>query len=125
MKFKSLISLLVCTIVSSKMAIAGTVVCEGKVKVLSYHANNKLMIQLESMNAPVFFCSPDSQWSVSGTSYNTGAESCKIMYSTFLAAQMAGKVIKKMYFDGDQVPASCTSWNSWTEANIRYYVLDN
>lgn len=72
---------------------AGTLVCNGKVKDLSYHANNKLMIKLEGMNVPVFFCSPDSEWSISGTSYITGPEMCKTMYSTFLAAKMSGKTI--------------------------------
>ena len=36
-----------------------TIVCEGKIKVLSYHANNKFLLQLETMDHPVFFCDAD------------------------------------------------------------------
>jgi hypothetical protein len=105
------------------IANANTVVCQGKVDRLSYHANNKLMIKLDSMNQPVFFCSPDTEWSVSGTSYVTGPETCKTMYSTFLAAQMSGKTISSMYFDGDDVSASCSEWGTWKAANIRHFAL--
>jgi hypothetical protein len=125
MKLRILISVLMISALYSEAAITGTITCEGKVKTLAYHANNQLMIQLESMNAPVFFCSPDSEWSVSGTVYVTGPDSCKTMYSTFLAAQMSGKVIKSMYFDGDQTPASCSGWGNWSRANIRFYRLDD
>lgn len=103
---------------------AGTVVCEGTVDTLAYHANNKLMIKLSSMNRPVFFCSPDSEWTVAGTDYKTGPQSCQTLYSTFLAAQMAGKTLKNVYFDGDQVPASCNEWASWANANIRYFTVN-
>ncbi len=106
-------------------AVAGAVVCAGKVQTLGYHAQNKLMIKLDSMNVPVFFCSPDSEWSVPGTTYITGPNTCKTMYSTFLAAKMSGKTINALYFDGDQVPSECNGWNSWDTANIRHYVLDN
>ena len=104
---------------------AGTVVCSGKVAELAYHANNNFMIRLDSMNRAVFFCSPDSEFTVSGTAYVTGTETCKVLYSTFLSAKMAGKSINAMYFDGDQVPASCDGWTDWNSANIRYFTLDN
>jgi len=105
------------------VASANTIVCQGKVERLAYHANNRLMIKLESMNQPVFFCSPDSEWVVTGTSHKTGPETCKTMYSTFLAAQMSGKTISSMYFDGDDVPASCSEWGTWKVANIRHFAL--
>ncbi len=106
-------------------AIAGTVVCAGKVQTLAYHANNMLMIKLDSMNVPVFFCSPDSEWSVIGATNITGPNTCNTMYSTFLAAKMSGKTINAMYFDGDQVPSTCSGWGNWNKASIRYYALDN
>jgi hypothetical protein len=64
-------------LVLSSNAMAGTVVCEGTVDTLAYHANNKLMIKLSSMNRPVFFCSPDSEWTVAGTDYKTGPQNCQ------------------------------------------------
>ena len=106
-------------------AVSGTVVCSGKIQTLAYHANNSLMVKLDSMNFGVLFCSPDSEWSVSGTNYITGPESCKVMYSTFLAAKMSGKTIKTMYFDGDSVPATCDGWSNWSHANIRYYNFED
>jgi len=111
--------------VHSVLAAAGTVVCSGKVESLAYHANNRLMVKLDSMNVPVFFCSPDSEWIVTGTDHKTGPETCKAMYSTFLAAKMSGLAINNMYFDGDQVPSTCNSWGNWQQANIRYYSLNN
>jgi hypothetical protein len=123
MKYGNLIFSFMFVCVFSLRANAAELVCSGKVAVLSYHSNNQFMVQLESMNAPVFFCNPDAQWSVSGTTYITGPETCKAIYSTFLAAQMSGKIIHSLYFDGAQVPASCNSWGAWSNANIRHYQL--
>lgn len=107
---------------SASPAYAATLICGGKVEALSYHASNKLMIKLSSMNAPVFFCSPEHEWTVTGTAFKTGPETCKAFYATFLAAKVAGDTIKNMYFDGDQVPAACDAWSSWQSANIRHFV---
>ncbi|WP_372627601.1 hypothetical protein [Arsukibacterium sp.] len=103
---------------------ANGLVCAGEVETLSYHADSQLMIKLSSMNTPVFFCSPDNQWVVNGTAYKTSPQACQAMYSTFLAAKMAGKPVANMYFDGDQVPASCNGWSSWAKANIRHYLVN-
>jgi hypothetical protein len=105
-------------------AAAGSVVCSGIVETLAYHADNKLMVKLTSMNVPVFFCSPDSEWTVSGTTYKTGPQTCQTLYSTFLAAKMASKPIKNMWFDGSQVPSSCNGWSSWQSANIRNFLVE-
>ncbi|MBQ4890692.1 hypothetical protein J8L86_12600 [Shewanella sp. MMG014] len=100
-----------------------TLVCSGKVETLSYHAPNKLMIQLSDMNRPVFFCNPDAEWKVTGTSYITGPDTCKTLYATFLAIKMSDKVVESMYFDGAQVPSDCQSWESWNYANIRHFKI--
>ncbi len=102
---------------------AGTVVCSGKVAALSYHSPDNFMVQLDSMNKPVFFCSPDRLWTVSGTTYTTGPETCKTMYSTFLSAQMAGKRIESLYLDGDGTPATCDSFPNWANYNVRHYSI--
>ena len=100
---------------------AGTLICENtKVKKIAYHANNRLMVQLENMNTPVFFCNPETEWSVSGTSYKMGAETCKAVFSMFLSAKATGANISRVHFDGEQVPATCNSWQSWSSAVIRY-----
>ena len=110
-----------CWLVS--VAQAGTIVCSGKVAQLAFHASDRMMIRLDSMNTPVFFCSPESVYSVPGTSYTTGPETCKLLYSTYLSAQFANKTISSMYFDGDDVPQSCDSWGPWKSANIRFYSI--
>ncbi len=102
---------------------AETISCGGKITVLAYHSPDKFMLQLSSMNAPVFFCSPQNNWSVPGTQYTTGPETCKALYSTFLAAKVSGQTIESMYFDGDDVPKSCNSWVQWSNANIRYFFI--
>lgn len=100
---------------------AGTVVCGGTVVQLAYHANNSFMLRLSSMNAPVFFCNPDSNWTVTGAGgYATGPQTCKTLYATFLAAKLTGKSFGAVYFDGDSVPAACNAWGPWLSANIRY-----
>ncbi len=118
------IAVLVMTFSMSMSCYAADLVCSGKVEELSYHANNKFMLKLSSMNRAVFFCNPDSEWSVSGASYKTGPETCKMMYSTFLAAKTSGKEIKSVYFDGNEKPNSCSEFEPWSSVNIRYFRLD-
>jgi len=118
---KLLVSMLMACSLSAHSA---ALICSGTVEVLSYHANNKLMIKLSNMNTAVSFCSPDSEWVVSGTPYKTGPQTCQTLYSTFLAAKLAGKSVSNVYFDGDQVPASCNSWSNWSVANIRHFVIN-
>ena len=121
---KQILTLLTLAIASG-LVDAGTAVCSGKIAELAYHANNRLMIRLETMNKLVFFCSPDSEWSVAGTNYVSGPETCKTLYSTFLSAKISGKSITSLYFDGDDVPASCNNWGSWKKANIRFFQIEN
>ena len=114
-KFLWVIILLSCNTYS------GTLVCDNsKVKKIAYHANNKLMVQLENMNTPVFFCNPETEWSVSGTGYKMGSETCKAVFSMFLSAKATGATISRVHFDGEQVPATCDGWASWSSAVIRY-----
>lgn len=100
---------------------AGTVVCAGRVVQISYHASDRFMLQLDSMNKPVFFCSSSSTWSVAGTSHTTSPETCKALVAMFLAAKLADRTLEKVYFDGDAVPVSCDAWESFTSANLRYF----
>jgi hypothetical protein len=105
----------------STPALAGEVICGGTIESLAYHASNSFMIKLSSMNTPVFFCNPEQTWTVPGTTGETGPESCKLMYATFLAAKTMKTSFGGIYFDGDSVPTSCDKWESWKVANIRYY----
>lgn len=100
---------------------AGSLTCAGKVKQINLHANDTFMVQLESMNYPVFFCKPNGPWSVSGTTYSMSPETCRALISIFLTAKATDKALGDVYFDGDQVPSNCTSWSPWSSALVRYF----
>lgn len=105
----------------STLVNAGTVTCTGKITQVNYHSPDGFMIQLDSMNAPVFFCHPNSTFTVPGTTYSTSAETCRVMVGIFMAAKLADRTLSVMYFDGDATPTSCNSWSTWQSANIRYF----
>lgn len=107
--------------ITSVNSFGGTVVCTGTVDALAYHAGEGLMLRLSSMNTPVFICSPDSTWSVSGTLYTTPPQSCKALYASFLTAKVTRASLPAVYFDGDEVPTACNTWASWSRANIRFF----
>ncbi|UTW46650.1 hypothetical protein KFE80_06095 [bacterium SCSIO 12696] len=108
------------SVLFSGVAFAGSLNCKGTVEEIAMHGNDKFMVRLSSMNLPVFFCNPEERWTVSGVSYSTGPETCKMLYSMFLSALSADKEIDYVLFEGNAVPASCDTWVSWTSANIRY-----
>lgn len=107
---------------SMSVAQAATLTCPGKVRQVILHANDKFMLQLDTMNEPVFFCQPNATWTVPGTPYTTSAETCRALVAVFLAAKAQDKTFAVVYFDGDEVPASCNSWGGWKSANIRYFL---
>lgn len=119
----SLKRVLVAAMVSlASTAHTATVVCNGTVDLLAFHQPGRLMLKLSSMNVPVFICSTDIDWVVAGSmAGDTSPKACKALYATFLTAKITGAAINDMYFDGDQVPASCNSFASWTQVNVRYY----
>jgi hypothetical protein len=103
---------------------SATVICSGTVAQLSYHQPEKLFLKLSSMNYEVAVCSTDSEWIVPGsTSGNTSVSACKTIYATLLAAKLSGVTISNLYLDGDQVPASCSTFASWTSVSLRYMNL--
>lgn len=117
------ISLYVTTslILAASTANAATLTCSGQIVQLNYHANNGFLLQLSNMNTPVYFCNPSATWTVAGTGYVTKPEECRALLSMFLAGKLAEKTLSVVYFDGDEVPASCSSWTSWSHANIRFF----
>lgn len=100
---------------------AATLVCGGTIVTLAYHSPNRIMLRLSSMDNAVFFCNTDTEWSVAGTTYTTAPRACGALYSSFLSAKMSGLTVNSMYFDGNEVPATCDSWGKWKSANIRYF----
>ncbi len=98
-------------------------VCNGTISELAFHSPGQIMIKLSTMDNLVTFCSVDNNWAPAGAGYSTSVESCKAMYSAFLAARVSEKNITNMYFDGDQVPTACGSWGTGKQANIRHYKI--
>jgi hypothetical protein len=123
MNNKYLAAALLLTGLTSGYAYSAETVCEGKVEQLVFHADNSFLLKLSSMNTAVFFCNPEAVWAVPGTPYTTGPETCKMLYSTFLSAQMAGKSLSAVYFDGDDSKGNCQSFPTWGKVNIRHFVL--
>lgn len=101
---------------------AGTIQCNGTVEKIGMHASDKLMLKLSSMNQAVFICKPNSEWSVSGTEYTTSPETCNALLSMLMHAKATGAQMGDVWFDGDDVPATCSSWESWKSANIRHFL---
>jgi len=118
-KMNSMLGLV--AVLTCQIAVAGSVTCSGTVEAISYHSNDTFMVRLSSMNLPVFFCSPESTFTVPGTSYTTGPQTCKAFIALFVAARESGKTIVNLYFDGDAVPATCNGWVPWSSANIRHF----
>jgi hypothetical protein len=105
-------------------ATAADLTCAGTVDKLAFHAPGRLMIKLSSMNTPVFICSTDAVWTPAGSNgYSTTPEACRAIYATMLAARTTGATVNYIHFDGAEVPASCTGWGPWANANIRYFGL--
>jgi hypothetical protein len=107
----------------SVSAYSGTLTCTGTVDELAYHANGRFMLKLSSMNTAVFFCNSDVEWAVSGTGYKTSPETCRMLYSTFLAAKAMQSSVDYIHFDGDEVPASCDSFERWANVHVRFFRL--
>jgi len=113
--------LLSCALLYSINASAGSLACSGTVDTVAYHANDRLMVKLSSMNTPVFFCNPNQEWSVAGASGKVmNAETCKAVFSMFLSARATREHITRVDFDGDNVPTSCSNFANWQAVYIRY-----
>ncbi|WP_083707598.1 hypothetical protein [Pseudoalteromonas sp. EB27] len=121
MKYVSLLTALLPLLFLSTISVAGTLTCAGKVEKVALHAPDKLMLKLTSMNQSVFICSPEYKWTVPGTSYTTSAETCKVMISMLMHAKSTQADMGNVWFDGSDVPSSCSGWSSWKKANVRYF----
>ncbi|NRF32773.1 hypothetical protein [Vibrio coralliilyticus] len=106
----------------SSSAYAATIQCAGTVDKIGLHASDKILLKLSSMNQAVFICSPNADWTVTGTNYKTSAETCNSLLSMLMHAKSTKAQMGSIWFDGDDVPASCSEWESWKKANIRYFL---
>lgn len=107
----------------SSVAFGANVTCSGKVTTIAYHtgAGGGFMLQLDSMNVPVFICSVDDVWTKPGASHSTQPDSCQTMISVFMTAKATDQPLDQVVFDGDDVPATCDGWESWKYANVMYF----
>ena len=117
---KKLLFIVVALITTSLQA--GTLVCSGTVEKIGLHAPDKIMLKLSSMNTAIFICNPNTNWTISGTSYTTSAKTCSSMLAMFMHAKATNASVGSVYFDGAAVPTSCDSWANWSSANIRFFL---
>lgn len=118
--YKTLVSLLTMMVVTT--ANSATLVCAGTVTELAYHNPGTLYVRLSGMNTHVAICSVDSNWAPAGSV--TGATTpaaCKTIFTSLLVAKQAGTQITSMYFDGEVLPATCSTFPSWTSVNLRFF----
>ncbi|NQY62440.1 MAG: hypothetical protein HRT38_01755 [Alteromonadaceae bacterium] len=106
----------------SSLSFGGTIQCGGTVEKIGLHANNRILLKLSSMNTKVFICTIDAEWTVSGTSYKTSAETCKAMLSMLMHAKATKADMGAVWFDGDDVPESCNGWLEWKTTNVRHFM---
>jgi hypothetical protein len=103
---------------------AATIVCNGTVETLSFHANTVgggvMLLKLSSMNEPVQFCDPNATFSPAGGN-TVSAATCKTLVAAFMSAKLSGLQMIDVYFDGDSAPSSCGSWGAWQSASIRHF----
>ena len=100
---------------------AGSLICSGTVDSVAYHGNDKLMVKLSSMNTNVFFCNPNAEWRVAGAEGRVmNSETCKSVFSMFLAARASKEFISVVHFDGDNVPSTCTGFENFKDVFIRF-----
>ncbi|NOU52662.1 hypothetical protein HG263_19335 [Pseudoalteromonas sp. JBTF-M23] len=109
-----------CGLFASFNSLAGALICTGTVDELAFHSNDRFMVKLSSMNAPVFFCNSEKAWTVDGAPDITSPETCKMLYSSFLAAKAAKTHIPRLHIEGVQVPSDCNRFAPWSGVSIRY-----
>ena len=99
---------------------AGTLWCTGTVAEIGVHLPNQLLVRLSTMNDRAVMCFLDAAYNTPGQLGGTiSAATCKSMYVNLLAARASGQAVQMM-MDGDQVPAQCNSFVSWSYVSLRY-----
>lgn len=103
---------------------AATLGCEGTVDQLLYYQPGLIGLKLSSINQYIFICRVDTDYAGPGsTGGTTSPAACKAIYSALLSAKHAGTVVHGMTFNGDQVPANCSSVQPWSQVNVSYFFL--
>ena len=89
----------------STSANAAWLVSTGKVEILLIYPKTQILVKLSNNGSPIPACSNKEYFSISST---YSEEARNRMFSTLLAAKMAGKDVSISYNDVD----NCDSWDS-------------
>lgn len=100
-------------------ASAGTVVCAGKIDLVIIHQPGFVGVKLDSMNDYALVCRLDAEYTPAGAATITPAV-CKAIYAGLLSAKLNNQVINSLWFDGDLVPATCSTWVGFSQVNLRF-----
>ena len=103
-------------------ATAGTIICEGTVEDLIMHQPGLIALRLSSMNMPLYICNINSDYKPAGADVISAA-TCKVTYAALLAAKYNNAVVRGVYLDGDQVPASCNTVQPASYVYLRHFAL--
>lgn len=123
-RYTARIAMLMALSIPPIAANSASVICEGTVTALAYHAPGVLYVRLSSMNVNVGICSTDTSWGPTGSQAGiTTPSACKAIYANLLVAKQAGTVVRNMYLDGDTVPPTCTTFPAWSKVNVRFFEI--
>lgn len=95
------------------------IVCSGTVTTIGVHGTNRVMLRLSGMNEIVQIC--DLGQTI-GTLYAITPEQCRAAYATLLTAFTTGTVLN-VWFDNVQTGTSCTNFQAWEIATLRWVYL--
>jgi hypothetical protein len=100
---------------------ATTLTCDGTVDMVSLHQPGFVGVKLSSMNAEAFVCRIDADYTPAGAATISPAM-CKTIYAGLLSAKANKWDVTSVWFDGDQVPTSCTAWAGGfnSQVSLRY-----
>lgn len=86
---------------------------------VTIHQPGFVGVRLSSMNDQAFVCRLDADYYPAGAAMITPSV-CKAIYAGLLTAKVNKETINALWFDGDAVPTSCTSWIGAAQVNLRF-----
>jgi hypothetical protein len=121
-RFIRTLGLIYCCFSVIHSAQAGTVICEGTVEDLRFHQPGLIGLRLSSMNDFMWICNINEPFNPPGAS-TISTSTCKTIYATLLAAKISKLTVQGVYFDGDQVPSSCSNVQAGGSVFIRHFII--
>ena len=97
---------------------AGTITCGGTIDMVVVHQPGFVGVKLTSMNDYAFVCRIDADYTPAGAATITPTV-CKALYAGLVTAKVNKLNVTNLWFDGDAVPSSCTTWAGGAVSSIK------